>query len=664
MKTDKGMKLVFLAFLSLNLVSFLSTDVFAHSCTGTQVGSDTRLHDSGESGAVAYQEWHASFKGKYRCNRRGAGESRSVDYIDISDDDGNSVQVNNPGDYYTVETSDYSWLEGQDDVTVFFHANGVSSSSVTRQMPETNQPPSYSNRQPSNGYETAQDSVNLNVDISDPDSSSIDVRFYDDSGSLIGSETVSSGQTASTSWSLGPGNTYRWYVQADDGIATVTSSTWNIKTNGRPTASSPNPSDGEKIRDYTPDISAQYTDPDGDSGSLTFYDVDDNEIGSCSLDSAQRCGVEWSSAAHGSNKWYAVASDGPDSSTSPEWEFVINTAPDAVTSPVTPADGSTVYGTSTDLTVSVSDPDNDNLNVEFLNNQSNMSSSQRTVTGVSSGDTASVTLDNLDRGKEYKWWVRVSDGRDTITSSAWEFHVNSLPSISRIQPQDDGIVTDENIVVGMDIYDEESTGIGDLTTYFFRDGNVLMGSKKGTTGEFTSLLYPNTQIGQDYEWKVKVSDGYENYTSNVFEFEKTTTQTYRVTPEIEYKYSGMILDDTSSKDLFFTVENKIQTTKSLKTYLQGVNATFVENNQDTIEYDLTGGSKRRFTIYVDPASTGDKTLDIVTENQQFGVNTTASIPVTVRNYNDVSQTSEVSGIGFIQVIMLLLVSAYLYSVRL
>ena len=128
-------------FLFANLAPFMADDAYAHSCTGTRVGTDTTLHDSGISNDVAYQEWHASFRGKNRCR---SYEGRSIDYIDISDDDGNSDRVNNPGDYYTVETTDYSWLEDDEDVTVYFHANGVSSSSITKRMPENNDPPSAS----------------------------------------------------------------------------------------------------------------------------------------------------------------------------------------------------------------------------------------------------------------------------------------------------------------------------------------------------------------------------------------------------------------------------------------------------------------------------------------------------------------------------------------
>jgi hypothetical protein len=68
-------------------------------------------------------------------------------------------------------------------------------------------------------------------------------------------------------------------------------------------------------------------------------------------------------------------------------------------------------------------------------------------------------------------------------------------------------------------------------------------------------------------------------------------------------------------------------------------------------------------VRIDPETTGDKTLALITENQQFGVNTTTEIPITIKNYNDVSQTSEVPGIGFLQMVVILAISSTVYLAR-
>jgi hypothetical protein len=191
-----------------------------------------------------------------------------------------------------------------------------------------------------------------------------------------------------------------------------------------------------------------------------------------------------------------------------------------------------------------------------------------------------------------------------------------------------------------------------------------MGKETFAEDERASVEYTSdTEIGDTYEWSVNVSDGFENST-NSYSFTRTTNINTRVDQRIDYEYSSIIISDSGTREIFFEVENNIDDLKELRTYLEGVNAVFPENNQQYIDYELEPESSRSFLVRISPDSVGDKYLNITTENRRFGVNTTTSIPVTVKNFNDVSETSEVSGIGTIQLLMLLLVSAYLYSVRL
>ncbi len=656
-------KLLIVLVLSL----FLSFNASAyHQCYDTTVNHDTHYHGDGTSGGEAYQDWHASFA-QYRSHRGRSSTcgGSSPNYIDISDDDGNSDRVNSPGDNYRVWTSDYSWLEGGDQVTVYYGGNdGATTSSVTRTMPNPNTAPSVSNPVPSDGSRVEAGTVSLSVDISDPDSSSIDLRFYDASdNSLIGSETVSNGETASTDWDVDSGQTYNWYVEAEDGYDITTSSTWSFDTNDAPTASNPNPSDGATINDPDPQISALYSDSEGDSGTLTFYNASGTTIGSCPVNDGDRCGVDWSTAEYGENEWYVEASDSYGaSSTSSTWSFVINRAPNQASSPS--PDGGVAYERSVTFSVDVSDPDGDSMDVEFLNNQSNLSNSERIVSDVADGGTASVDMDGLSRGQTYKWWVNISDGAASTRSGSWTFFANELPRAYDEDPADEGVSTpDDAPSVEVSVISSDSTS-DDVTTYYFDGNDNLLGKVTDSSGARTEMAYPNTQIGETYEWYVEVSDGRENFTSNKFSFKRVTSASYRIRPGIEYTYSDVIISETGSREVFFNVENQIDSDKELRTYIEGVNATFAENNQATIDYVLEGASQRQFIVNIDPESSGSKTLRIITENQEYGINTTTSIPVTVKNFTDVSGTSEVPGIGTIQLIMLLLVSAYLYSVRL
>lgn len=420
------------------------------------------------------------------------------------------------------------------------------------------------------------------------------------------------------------------------------------------------PSNNTFIEDAGPQtvsLSAEYSDSDGHSGVLRFYEgVTDNVIGSCSVNDGERCGVNWD-APHGDNWWYAVADDDGDNAAtrSDSWLFTINRPPDKTTSPESPNPGTIVYSDSTDLAITVSDPDSDNLETTFYDNYSFSD-----ITGpVPSGGTASVLIDNLNRGETYKWWADVSDGWNATRTSEWEFYVNGLPNV--YNPDPTGIIEDENPELSIGASDDNSDT---LTAYFFNHSGDLLDKQTFSSGEKASTIYTSdTEIGESYDWSVNVSDGFENST-RTYTFTRTTNINTRIEQRIDYRYSSVIMSDSETKTIFFEIENNIDDTKYLKTYITGVNAVFPENNQNSMEYNIEPESSRRFMVEIRPESFGQEYLNVTTENQKFGVNTTTQIPVTVKNYTDVSETSEVPGIGTIQLIMLLLVSAYLYSARL
>jgi len=240
---------------------------------------------------------------------------------------------------------------------------------------------------------------------------------------------------------------------------------------------------------------------------------------------------------------------------------------------------------------------------------------------------------------------------------------NSVPKGFNPDPSDGDIVTgnkDQEIYIGIDVADTEADP---LTVYYFNGSDQLIDKVATSTGNRVSVLYPGTEVGNTHDWRIKVGDTYENY-SNTFSFTKTTRFAYRTQPSIEYSYSDVIMRQNGTKSIYFRAENRISEPKDLKTYISGINATFAKNQQKVIDYEVEGNSERQFLVTLEPSSIGQKDLVLTTENQRFGVNTTTKIPVTVKNYNDVSQTSEVPGIGSFQLLMLLLVSAYLYSARL
>ncbi|OYT53003.1 MAG: hypothetical protein B6U72_07095 [Candidatus Altiarchaeales archaeon ex4484_2] len=90
-----------------------------------------------------------------------------------------------------------------------------------------------------------------------------------------------------------------------------------------------------------------------------------------------------------------------------------------------PADGSTGISTSTTLNVTVTDTDGDSLNVIFYNGSNHPICSN---TSISSGGTVSCRWSSLSIGTTYKWYVYVTDGINTTTSSRWNFSTNQVPT--------------------------------------------------------------------------------------------------------------------------------------------------------------------------------------------------------------------------------------------
>lgn len=425
----------------------------------------------------------------------------------------------------------------------------------------------------------------------------------------------------------------------------------------------PSPSNETVLLDDSPQISAAYWDEDADDGTLRFYNSNGNLINSCSVSNGSRCGVEWSAASPHDNYWYAVAEDDTgDTAGGPWWFFQINDRPNTVSSPDKPADGSTVYDDNATLKVTVSDPNGDDLNVEFLNNVSNASTSERTIYGVSSGSQAEYNMD-VTRGKTYKWWVRVSDQWHTTKSGSWSFYVNSLPSLQSVQPFDGSVHTKTDVILNATASDPEQDS---LSIYFYdMDGNFL-GKETGTDGEkLSSDEWSGLELGNTYSWKMNVSDGYGNATYLPFSFITSASEDYRVDHTIGIEYSSIITSTDSPKVFLITVENKVSTEKDMITYLTGVNAYFNENGDDSYSYTLEPYGTEEMMVTLEATSPDpDAELRVTSENTRIGINTTKSIPVTVREVPQVADTRAVPGITSIHLLAIMLLSVLLYYPRL
>jgi photosystem II stability/assembly factor-like uncharacterized protein len=351
---------------------------------------------------------------------------------------GNSWTSDNPGtsnllyDIFLTDST-HGWAVG-------FMGDIVSTISTSNTPPDQPFDPI-----PSDGETNVNLNPTLSVKVTDPNSDTMSVSFYNASDdSLIGTDNnVASGQRAYIIWNgLGPSTTYSWYAAADDGEDTTQSSTWSFTTTGAnlpPNApTNPMPSNGAVEVELNPTLSVKVIDPNLDSMTVRFYDAsDDSEIGTdYGVPSGDIAYVTWSGLSpETAYSWYTIADDGEYTTQSATWSFTTccaNQAPNDPINPI-PLHGATGVGFNPTLSVEVNDPDFDTLTVRFYDASDN--SLIGTDTSVPSGTRASVIWPNLSPSVTYSWYAEADDGQYTNPSDIWSFTtgtVNNAP----IQPSD------------------------------------------------------------------------------------------------------------------------------------------------------------------------------------------------------------------------------------
>ncbi len=188
--------------------------------------------------------------------------------------------------------------------------------------------------------------------------------------------------------------------------------------------SNPSPADGAVDVSTSPLLTVDVSDPDGDTMNVTFYNASDDSVIGTDNDvaSGSTASVTWSGLSMGMvYEWYAVADDGIEATQSVTWSFTTtdaNHAPDVPTNPI-PVDGAQDVSTAPTLSVDVSDPDGDTMNVTFYDASDD--SVFGTDNSVASGSTASVTWSGLSLNETYEWYAVADDGQDTTQSATWNF---------------------------------------------------------------------------------------------------------------------------------------------------------------------------------------------------------------------------------------------------
>lgn len=440
-----------------------------------------------------------------------------------------------------------------------------------------NPPNTPTNPSPTDGAIDVSLSPTLSVDVSDPDGDAMDVSFYDEFDVLIGTDTaVVSGGSASVVWSgLDYSITYGWYAVADDNNGgSTTSSTWYFTTTTQP--SSQNFYANSDITVQNGGISGSYVDTldqndvaegiteaktgpmtkmehkwtiditgsfnqfifnidayhtansEGDdfvfaystdnvafTDMLTVTKTSDDDVYQTYLLPSSLSGtvyirVKDTDQTKGNNikdtiyvdHMYIEASNQP------------NLPPAMPTNP-NPANGAIGVDIDPTLSVAVSDPNGDSMDVTFYD------ASDDSVIDVDynipSGGTASVVWSDLVYETTYSWYAVADDGEYTNQSPTWSFTTRSETPPGGMYVWDISWVSGPHLRSTVTIRrDSDGDGVAEVTDELVTDATVYYTLTHQPTGDFYDYVGSTDDNGKvTFTWKRAPSGTFEGIVTDV-----------------------------------------------------------------------------------------------------------------------------------------------------
>ncbi len=473
------------------------------------------------------------------------GDTLDVKFFNASDDSLIGIDYNVPsgGTAYmlwsdlSLDTT-YQWYAAANDSELQAYSL-VWSFTTAGQTPVNLPPNAPTNPTPFDGATGVSINPILQVDVSDPNGDTLDVKFHNASDdSLIDIDfNVPSGGTASVQWlGLSYDTTYQWYAVANDTEYDSYSATWSFTTaiqssgNNPPNPpANPSPSDGETNVDLNPTLSVDVSDPDGDVLTVYFYnDSDDSLIDTLTnVQSGTIAAVTWPGLAYFTTyAWYVVVDDSQDQAISDTWSFTTiqassgNLPPYQPSNPL-PVNESTDVNLTPTLKVDVFDPNGDSLNVSFYNADDDTLIDE--VLNVASSGSAEITWSGLTYGELYRWYAVANDSEYESKSEIWQFTtINEPPNNPPNKPTNP---SPTNYQTGIGLNPELSVVVTDpdsdsMDVYFY-DGSTHQLIKKETNvpnGSSVSAVWTGLTYGSDKSWYVIVNDSKAENKSDTWHF--------------------------------------------------------------------------------------------------------------------------------------------------
>jgi len=189
-----------------------------------------------------------------------------------------------------------------------------------------------------------------------------------------------------------------------------------------------------------------------------------------------------------------------------------------------PNDGARGLDNSTTLNSTLTDPNGDDMNATFY--WANGTKIKK-IESVPHNESAEATVEGLQWGKTYEWYVEAVDGSLTTTSKIWNFTTQFPPSIQSKELYINQTSSEEELKLGLD-----SKGESDIVGYAGLD-NVH---------KFTNESL-RASIGTPFSKRVNVSDSYSAVSKNL-DFDIQTSETELRQSSTDSKLSEQYLNKT------------------------------------------------------------------------------------------------------------------------
>ena len=455
-------------------------------------------------------------------------------------------------------------------------AIGIDTAIVTVTAPN-NAPNVPINPDPADGAIDVSLNPTLSVYVYDADDDTMDVTFYDEFGVIIDTDYgVTSGSYASVVWSgLDYSTTYGWYTIADDNKGgTTQSSTWYFTTIDQPTSQDFYTTQDIEVQNggisgsyidthsqndmyegiteaktgprtkmehkWTIDITRSYNKfvfnidayhtVNSDEDDFVFAYSTDNALFTDMItvtktsDNDVYQTYSLPSSLSGTVYIRVIDTDQTKGNTAKDTIYIDHlyiaasnepNQPPAIPTNPNPADDATEVEINPPLSVTVSDPNGDNMDVTFYD------ASDYSIIDVDydvpSGETASVVWPNLEYNTSYSWYAVADDGEYTTQSDTWAFTTGNQAPPGGMYVWDISWVSNRHLKSIVTIRrDSDGDGVAEASDALVTGATVYFTLTHQPTGDFNDYIDSTGDTGTvTFTWKHAPSGNYEGIVTDI-----------------------------------------------------------------------------------------------------------------------------------------------------